>query len=31
MHHTFTARDLHGKRKKAPGTESHRVAVLMTR
>ena len=31
MHHPFTLRDAHGGRKLPPGTESHRVTILIAR
>ena len=31
MHHPFTLRDAHGARKLAPGTEPHRVTMLIAR
>ena len=31
MHHPFTLRDAHGARKRPPGTEPHRVTVLIAR
>ena len=31
MHHPFTLRDAHGGRRRRPGTEPHRVTVLMAR
>ena len=31
MHHPFTSRDLHGARKLPPGTEPHRVQLLIAR
>lgn len=31
MHHPFTLRDVHGGRKQPPGTEPHRITILITR
>ncbi|MDE2808255.1 MAG: FG-GAP repeat protein, partial [Gemmatimonadota bacterium] len=31
MHHPFTLRDAHGARKLSPGTEPHRLAMLIAR